>query len=73
MPTAAASTTRPVTVFSGSLMCWAMYREGKAVDWLGRDLEAVLAPWLKRPHPSRATASGGKRGTEKRRRPAPRR
>jgi AcrR family transcriptional regulator len=33
------------TVISGSLMSWATYREGKAVDWIGRDLEAVLAPW----------------------------
>jgi hypothetical protein len=37
------------TVISGSLMSWAMYREGKAVDWIGQDLQAVLAPWLKRP------------------------
>ena len=36
------------TVISGSLMSWATYREGKAVDWIGRDLEAVLAPWLGR-------------------------
>ena len=33
------------TVVGGSLMSWATYREGKAVDWIGRDLEAVLAPW----------------------------
>lgn len=36
------------TVVGGSLMSWATYREGKAVDWIGRDLEAVLAPWLGR-------------------------
>jgi AcrR family transcriptional regulator len=36
------------TVIGGSLMSWATYREGKAVDWIGRDLEAVLAPWLGR-------------------------
>jgi AcrR family transcriptional regulator len=36
------------TVISGSLMSWATYREGKAVDWIRRDLEAVLAPWLGR-------------------------
>ena len=36
------------TVVGGSLMSWATYREGKAVDWIGKDLEAVLAPWLGR-------------------------
>jgi AcrR family transcriptional regulator len=36
------------TVIGGSLMSWATYREGKAADWIGRDLEAVLAPFLKR-------------------------
>jgi AcrR family transcriptional regulator len=36
------------TVISGALMSWATYREGKAVDWIGRELEAVLAPWLPR-------------------------
>jgi AcrR family transcriptional regulator len=36
------------TVIGGSLMSWATYREGKAVDWIGKDLEAVLAPWLGR-------------------------
>ncbi len=29
------------TVVGGSLMSWATYREGKAVDWIHRDLEAV--------------------------------
>ena len=38
------------TVVGGSLMSWATYREGNAVDWIGEDLEAVLAPWLPRPH-----------------------
>ena len=36
------------TVIGGSLMSWATYREGKAVDWMRRDLEAVLGPWLGR-------------------------
>jgi AcrR family transcriptional regulator len=36
------------TVIGGSLISWATYREGKAVDWIGKDLEAVLAPWLGR-------------------------
>ena len=37
------------TGINGSLMTWAMYREGKAAAWIGRDLEAVLAPWLQTP------------------------
>jgi AcrR family transcriptional regulator len=60
------------TVISGSLMSWATYREGKAADWIGIDLEAVLAPWLRRPHAASATASGRKRGTSQRRRPVSR-
>jgi hypothetical protein len=43
-----ASLSRTVeVVVSGSLMSWATYREGKAVDWVGRHLDAVLAPWLR--------------------------
>jgi AcrR family transcriptional regulator len=34
------------TVINGSLMTWACYREGAAAAWIGRDLEAVLAPHL---------------------------
>jgi AcrR family transcriptional regulator len=49
-------------VISGSLMSWATYREGKAVDWISRDVEAVLAPWLKRPHPSGAIRRKKRRG-----------
>ena len=33
-------------VIGGSLMSWATYREGTAADWIERDFEAVLAPWL---------------------------
>jgi AcrR family transcriptional regulator len=36
------------TVVSGSLMTWACYREGSAVEWVRRDLEAVLKPHLPR-------------------------
>ena len=50
------------TVISGSLMSWATYREGRAAEWIVMDLEAVLAPWLKRPRAS-ATASRRKRRT----------
>jgi AcrR family transcriptional regulator len=47
------------TAISGSLMSWATYREGKAVDWIGSDLEAVLAPWLGRQaHARNARAVG---------------
>jgi AcrR family transcriptional regulator len=49
------------TVVSGSLMSWATYREGKAADWIARDLEAVLAPWLPRPHGKGATTTRRKR------------
>jgi hypothetical protein len=60
------------TVISGSLMSWAAYREGTAVDWIWMDLDAVLAPWLTPPHAAGATASGRTRGTSKRRRSIPR-
>jgi AcrR family transcriptional regulator len=33
-------------VVGGSLMSWACYREGTAVDWLRHDVEAVLGPHL---------------------------
>ena len=52
------------TVIGGSLMSWATYREGKAVDWIGRDLEAVLAPWLgrqARARNARASKAGSRR------------
>jgi AcrR family transcriptional regulator len=56
------------TVIGGSLMCWATYREGRAVDWIRRDLEVVLTPWLGRRRAGRAVASTGRRGAGKRRR-----
>jgi AcrR family transcriptional regulator len=55
-------------VIGGSLMSWATYREGKAADWIGRDFEAVLAPWLRRAQARRAPATGAKRAAGKRRR-----
>jgi AcrR family transcriptional regulator len=48
-------------IIGGSLMSWATYREGKAADWIGRDLEAVLAPWLRHARATATTVSGGKR------------
>jgi AcrR family transcriptional regulator len=59
------------TVIGGSLMSWATYREGDAADWIRRDLEAVLAPWLRRPR-ARSAAAAGRRGVEKSRRRGPR-
>jgi AcrR family transcriptional regulator len=44
------------TVIGGSLMSWATYRDGKAADWIVRDLEAVLAPWFTRPRARSAKA-----------------
>jgi AcrR family transcriptional regulator len=62
------------TAISGSLMTWATYREGNAADWIGRDVDAVLAPWLARhPRTGRSTASPRKPGPERRRRKTPRR
>jgi AcrR family transcriptional regulator len=48
-PQALARTLYAVT--SGSLLQWAIHREGLARDWLARDLQTVLAPYL--PAPSR--------------------
>jgi TetR/AcrR family transcriptional regulator, acrAB operon repressor len=59
------------TVIGGSLMSWATYRDGKAADWIARDLEAVLAPWLGRARASGATAPRGKRDDKKSRRRVP--
>jgi AcrR family transcriptional regulator len=58
-------------IISGSLMSWATYREGKAADWIGRDLEVVLAPWLRRSPAKAATVSGGKRRMVKKPRRSP--
>lgn len=35
-------------ILSGSMMTWAYYREGTAANWMRDDLDAVLAPYLKR-------------------------
>jgi AcrR family transcriptional regulator len=58
------------TVISGSLMTWACYREGKAVEWIRRDLETVLAPHVVAPNRAkRITAQRTARGrTERSRR-----
>jgi AcrR family transcriptional regulator len=36
------------TVLSGSLITWGFYREGTAAKWMRADMEAVLAPWLRK-------------------------
>jgi AcrR family transcriptional regulator len=36
------------TVLSGSMITWGFYREGTAAKWMRADLEAVLAPWLRK-------------------------
>lgn len=57
-------------VIGGSLMSWATYREGRAVDWIGRDLESVLGPWLRRRRAAGPAASNGRRAPATRRRVA---
>ena len=32
----------------GSLLCWTLYREGSAADWLREDLDTMLEPYLAR-------------------------
>jgi AcrR family transcriptional regulator len=49
------------TVINGSLMSWATYREGEAGDWIRREVEAVLAPWLRHSGAERRSAAGRKR------------
>lgn len=34
------------TVISGAMMTWACYREGSATEWIRKDVEAVLGPYL---------------------------
>lgn len=57
-------------VIGGSLMSWATYRQGRAVDWIGRDLESVLSPWLRRRRTAGPAASKGRRAPVTRRRVA---
>jgi AcrR family transcriptional regulator len=57
-------------VISGSLMTWACYREGPAVKWICRDLEAVLRPHLPRGRGTQRPMSGRTGRSHKKRRPA---
>jgi AcrR family transcriptional regulator len=61
------------TVIGGSLMTWACYREGPAVEWMRRDLEAVLKPHLPRARGGRQTQSDPAPRSRTKRRPATRR
>ena len=36
---------------TGSLLLWATFRQGKAANWLARDLDAALAPMVRRKRP----------------------
>jgi AcrR family transcriptional regulator len=36
------------TVLSGSLITWGFYRQGTAAHWMRADLNAILAPWLRK-------------------------
>lgn len=47
------------TTVHGSLMTWAVYREGPAADWIERDVRAVLAPHL--PGPTVGTKAAARR------------
>ena len=54
-------------VVGGALMSWATYREGKAADWIVRELDAVLKPW--RPVSRVKAAVSAKRRAASRRHP----
>ena len=47
------------TVLSGSLLTWGFYRQGTAAHWMRADLNAILAPWVRK--------WSGKRGARNRR------
>jgi AcrR family transcriptional regulator len=45
------------TVIGGSLLSWAVYREGAAKKWVREHVDAVLAPWLLTPRGARRRGS----------------
>lgn len=47
------------TAVNGSLMTWAVHREGSAADWIEHDVRAVLAPHL--PGPTVGTKTAARR------------
>lgn len=47
-----------LAVVNGSLLTWAVYREGEAATWLARDIDLALEPYLRtRPGSARASSS----------------
>jgi AcrR family transcriptional regulator len=47
-----------ITTYNGALITWAVLREGTLEDWLRRQIEAVLAPYVEDPHaPMRSPVS----------------
>jgi AcrR family transcriptional regulator len=58
------------TVISGSLMTWACYRDGSALAWIRRELEAVLTPHLARTRRGRPVSSERTRRSHTKRRRA---
>jgi len=37
------------SIIGGSLLNWAIYREGKADTWIAADLQVLLAPYRRKP------------------------
>jgi hypothetical protein len=63
-----AALTRAVeTAVSGSLMTWAVYRQGPAADWIERDVHAALAPHLAAAGRAARARSGRQPGAVRRR------
>ena len=46
-----------LAVVNGSLLTWAVYREGRAADWLARDVDLALEPYRSRTRGARASSS----------------
>jgi AcrR family transcriptional regulator len=46
-----------LAVVNGSLLTWAVYREGEAAAWLARDVDLALEPYLPRASGARASSS----------------
>jgi AcrR family transcriptional regulator len=46
-----------LAVVNGSLLTWAVYREGRAADWLARDVDLALDPYRARASGARASSS----------------
>jgi hypothetical protein len=53
---------------NGALLAWAIYREGGAKDWVRREMEAFLGPYLAGRAKRASRASAGKRKRSRRER-----